>query len=113
MTSNHGFTLVEIMVALLVLAVGVLSTLSGMVLAARTVNAVGARTRVGAEAAGRLELWIGTTCGTGFASLPDDAAGSWSAVGLGHSVATATVVTAVPVGPRARQDTFTVTGDCR
>jgi prepilin-type N-terminal cleavage/methylation domain-containing protein len=113
MTSNHGFTLVEIMVALLVLAVGVLSTLSGMVLAARTVNAAGARTRVGAESAGRLELWIGTTCGTGLASRPADAAGSWSAVGLGHSVATATVVTAVPEGPRARQDTFTVTGDCR
>ncbi len=113
MKSRSGFTLVEIVVALLVLSVGLLSTVSGMVVANRVVTDAGERTAAGVEATGQLELWLGTRCGgNGGASAPSGPYGSWTTIALGSSVESATIVAAAWGGDRVRPDTFTVTGGC-
>lgn len=113
MISRSGFTLVEILVALLVLSVGLLSTVSGMVVANRVVTDAGERTAAGVEATGQLELWLGTHCGGGAGvSVPSGPYGSWTRVALGSSIESATIVATASGGHRVRPDTFTVTGGC-
>jgi prepilin-type N-terminal cleavage/methylation domain-containing protein len=112
MISRSGFTLVEILVALLVLSVGLLSTVSGMVVANRVVTDAGERTAAGVEVMGQLELWLGTHCGGEGVSVPSGPYGSWTRVALGNSIESATVVATASGGHRVRPDTFTVTGGC-
>ncbi|UCG86806.1 MAG: prepilin-type N-terminal cleavage/methylation domain-containing protein [Gemmatimonadota bacterium] len=113
MRSRDGFTLVEIVVALLVLSVGLLSTVSGLVLATRTVDSTGEHSAAGVAVVGRLELWLSTRCGgNAGVSLPDGIEGSWTTVALGSSIESTTIVAAARAGSRVRPDTFTVTGGC-
>jgi len=113
MRLHDGFTLVEIVVALLVLSVGLLSTVSGLVLASRTISAAGARTAASVAAMGQLELWLGTRCGfDAGVPWPGGHDGSWTISALGNSIETGTIVTATTPGRRVRPDTFTVTGGC-
>ena len=109
MRSRAGFTLVEIVVALLVLSAGLLGAVSVLRLTARTVTAAAQRTAAGVTAAARLELWLGTRCGGTAAADPGGADWSWTVTGLGNSVASATVITAPD---RVRPDTFSITGGC-
>jgi prepilin-type N-terminal cleavage/methylation domain-containing protein len=110
---HSGFTLVEIVVALLVLSVGLLSTVSGLVLAGRIISAAGEHTAAAVAAVGQLELWLGTRCGIDAGDpMPGDPDRSWATRALGNSIETTTIVAVTTVGRRVRPDTFTVTGGC-
>jgi hypothetical protein len=110
---DWGFTLVELLVAILVLCGGVLCVVSGMALATRLVAFGGARDEAAAFAVGQLELWRGTRCdGQGVSRLPTRPDVTWTTVVVGNTVERATVVVGTTVAGRSRSDTFTVTGGC-
>ena len=108
-----GFTLIEVIVALLLLCGGLLCVVSGIALATRLVAFGGTRSAAAAFATGQLELWRGTRCGDrGESSVPGGPEFSWITVTVGNSIERSSITVNTAVAGRMRADTFTVTGDC-
>ncbi len=110
MLNIHGFTIVEVLVALLVLSVGLLSTLSVFGSVARTFSDSRATIMAFAEAAEVLEKVRGGACsrfvaGGGAANL------TWIIDEVAPTLRRATVIVHSS-GVRARRDTFSVTVPC-
>ncbi len=108
-----GFTLVEVIVALLLLCGGLLCVVSGIALATRLVAFGGRRSAAAAFATGQLELWRGTRCGDrGESLVPGGPEFSWTTVTVGNSIERSSITVNTAVAGRVRVDTFTVTGGC-
>ena len=114
MKRPDGFTLIELVLAMFLLTVGLVSLISSSVMITRLVANGDSYTEAAVGAVGRLELWRGTRCGVAAASLEsaDDgivSLGLWPADGAIQRAAVAVTTT---LARGVRVDTFSTTGGC-
>jgi prepilin-type N-terminal cleavage/methylation domain-containing protein len=110
----RGFTLIELVVAVTILAVGVLAVAASAVPLARLVRRGGVQAASAAEAGGRIESLRAAGCAmpaTGVASAGQGLRITWTVSG-GGALQELTVVAAYPWGPGARSDTFRTAVAC-
>jgi len=109
----RGFTIVEVLVALLVLSVGMLGSVSIFTSVARTFNSGHAAVESAANAAEVLESVRGGGCGGANAGSGIGAHGAytWNVEEITSELRLVTVILS-SVGVRARTDTFSATIAC-
>ena len=113
MLKSGGFTIVEVLVALLVLSVGILGSISIFASATRTFNSGHAAVEAAANAAELLETVRGGGCGgsTAGSGIGGFGAYTWDIEEITPELRRVTVVVR-SVGVRARTDTFSATIAC-
>jgi len=111
---DRGFTLVELIVAVTVLAVGVLAVAASAVPLGRLIARGGAQTASAAAAGARIEALRATACGAASGEAVAGGHGlrvAWTLNGDG-AVRTVSVVATYPWGPGAHADSFAATVAC-
>lgn len=113
MNKIRGFTIVEVLVALIVLSVGILGSLSIFASVTRTFTAGQTSVEAAANAAAMLEAVRGDGCRRSTASAGNggSAAYTWIVDEISPELRRVTVI-AHSVGLRARTDTFSVFVAC-
>lgn len=113
MKANRGFTIVEVLVALLVLAIGLLAAFSTFASATRTFNDSHAFVEAAADAGAFLEEIRGAGCGGAFAGswIGPSSSYTWAKEEISPQLWSVTVI--VQSGAvRVRADTFSTTIPC-